>query len=163
MDAEGSGHLEKGKREGRVLFGWSKRRKISRTRPANCQRRARDWEPYLLSSEPVAGLARACAARVKCDPAFDRNNYRPRDHIVSSALRRRHAAVANERADASPDCPGIELSRCSRTYRSTGLGEAGCRYHSAAGEAATARRQHYFIARRRRRSFANGDRATAHS
>src|ERR1700736_4201158 len=138
MDTEDPGHFENGKCKGRVLLGWSERRKVSGAGQANCQRRTRDREPHLLSSEPGAGLARARPARTECDPAFDRNNYRTRDHVVSSALRRRHAAITDERADAAADRAGIELSGCSRKYRPTGLGEAGRRHHSAARQAATA-------------------------
>src|SRR5215471_1797905 len=156
MDAASARHLEEGECKGRVLRGWSERGKISGTRPANCQRRARDREPHLLSSKSRARVAGACAPGTKRDAVADRNDHRQGDDFVSSTLRRRYSAVADERVDAAANRAGIELSRGSRKYRSAGLGKAGRGHHFATGETATPRRQHHLVTRRGRGSFANG-------
>src|SRR2546423_5292653 len=147
MDPEDFGYLEIGERKGRIFFGGSERRKISGTCSANRERRPRDRKPHLLSSESGAGVAGAYPAGIERDTAAYRKHYRPRDDAVSSALRRRHATVADERIDAVANRAGTELSRGARKYRSAGLGEAGRGHHFATREAAAARWQHYSIAR----------------
>src|SRR6266700_4771460 len=145
MDAEDFGHFESGKREGRVFFGGNERRKISGARATNRERRPRDREPHILSSEPRAGLAGARPSRIECDAVAARNNHWSRDDIVPSAVRRRHAAVANERADAAANRGGTWLPRRFGKYRSARLGEAGRGHHFATSETATAGRQHHFV------------------
>ncbi len=50
-------------------------------------------------------LAGACPARIECDADFARDNHWPGDDFVSSALRRRHATLANERARCRCESP----------------------------------------------------------
>ncbi len=64
----------------------SKRRTLSGAGSSDRQRRARDRKSYLLSSEPGALLARAYSAGIECHAAVTRNDYRPRDDVVSPAL-----------------------------------------------------------------------------
>src|SRR6266498_2505215 len=162
MDAKDFGHSQSGERESRVLFGRRKRGALPIACSSDCQRRARDREPHLLSSEPGALLAGAYPARAECHSAFARNNNRSRDYIVPPALRGGYRPDATERIDPAENRRRPQLSRGPGEHRPAGLGEARSGHHSAARETATARWQRYFTARRGRRSLADGGSPSAH-
>src|ERR1051325_9249979 len=96
MDAESFRHSQSSKRKGHVFRCWSKRRTLSVDCPSNRQRRTRDREPYLLSSEPGALLAGTYSPGVERHAAVTRNDYRSRDDVISSAIQRRYRSDGAE-------------------------------------------------------------------
>ena len=87
----------------------------------------RDRKPHLLSSQSRDLLAGAHSARAECHPASPRDDYRPLDHALSSALCGRYQPFIVSRSRPAADRERDGLSGRAREHRPAGLGAAGRR------------------------------------
>src|SRR4030095_568015 len=99
MDTKDFGHSQSSKPESGVFLGGRERRTLPLACSPRRQRRTRDRESHVLSSELGTLLARTHPAGAKRNATFARNHYRPRDHVVPATLRSRHGTNATERAE----------------------------------------------------------------